>query len=108
LGVDVANVLMNFRLWYAPTITTNGTSQTPRNQYIGGGVGSTVVTTFSLPTVSSSGTLIRNYEVGQNNNSYNAVEDFSIILAANQNLLLTADPGSNNRLAQITAMWCEI
>ena len=107
VGVNVTNVAANFKLWYDPTITANGTVETPRNNNIGGGFGASVMNVFSLSTVSASGTLIGTYAVGQNTNTLPRIDDFSIFLAPGHNLLLTGAPGSNNRVATVTMTWAE-
>ena len=105
-GTNVTNVSSEVILFANPTITTNGTSQTPVNQNIGDSTVSTM-TAFSLPTISANGTRLRSYELGQNNNSVESISDFSIHLLANQNLLITGNPSSNNRGAVITIIWAE-
>ena len=107
LGVDVTNVLANFRVYSNPTITLNGTSHTPRNLFIGGGFAASVIEVYSLSTLSVLGTLIQTYETGQNNNSYDGIQDFSIQIAPNNNILITGNPGSNNRMSTLTITWAE-
>lgn len=107
LGCTIANVLVEFKVFYAPTITSNGTSQTPKNNLIGSATASSM-TTFSLPTLSSNGTQLLDLGFGQNNNSLDYIGDFSIQLQANQNLVISANPGSNNRTVTITTTWAEV
>ena len=104
VGCTVANVIMEIKIFYAPTITANGTAQTPRNNLIGSGTAS-VASAFSLPTLSSNGTQIFDYSFGQNT----APAEINLLLdvQANQNVVITASPASNNRAVQITAIWAE-
>lgn len=105
VGCDVGNVICEYTIYYAPTITSNGTAQTPRNQLIGSATVSTM-TAFSLPTLSSLGTKIFHYTAGQNS----AVPEInpSINVQANQNIVIAAQPASNNRPVQITVVWAEV
>jgi len=105
-GVAVTNVSSKFFIFSNPTVTTDGTSQTPSNQKIGSSTTS-AIEVYSLPTISANGNRIRSYQVGQNNNSIESIADFSIHLPANNTLLITGDPSSNNREAVITAVWAE-
>lgn len=106
-GVSVTNVLVNYKVTYAPTITTNGTSQTPRNLRIGSATAS-VAQAFSLPTLSNIGTTVVDFTNGQNAAGSEILGGLNIILEANQNLVVTAAPASNNRAVQITVVWAEV
>jgi hypothetical protein len=106
-GINVTNVLSNFNIFIDPTITSNGSSQTIVNNYIGGS-SSSVCTAFSLPTISVSGTRVRTAVCGQNTNSVVMAEDFSLVLGENHNLLITGNPSSNNRAAEIEIVWIEV
>lgn len=105
VGCTVNNVFVEFTIYYAPTITSNGTTQTPRNNLIGSSTAS-VAQAFSLPTLSSLGTQILNFTVGQN--STGPEVNLHLDLQANQNLVIAAQPGSNNRQVQITVVWAEV
>lgn len=105
VGCTVTNVQVDYAIYYAPTITANGTSQTPHNNSIGSGTAS-VSTAFSLPTLSSIGTQIFAVSAGQNTASpeTNPVID----VQANQNVVVAANPASNNRAVTITVIWAEV
>lgn len=103
-GIAVANVLGTIRFYKGPTITSNGTSQTI--QSFGGGT--TAMELYTVPTISANGSLLSSFVTGQNNNSVIVPVNFEIGLAANTNLLITGDPGSNNRQAEISVRWIEI
>lgn len=105
VGCSVNNVFVEFAVYYAPTVTSNGTAATARNNLIGSATAS-VSQCFSLPTLSSNGTKIMDFTVGQNSS---APEINPLLnLQANQNLVITANPGSNNRAVQITVVWAEV
>lgn len=105
VGCNVTNVLVEYKIFYAPTITSNGTSQTPRNNLVGSGTAATM-TAFSLPTLSSNGTQI--FHVTAPQNGVLTEMNPSIDLQANQNLVISAAPASNNRAVQITVIWIEV
>ena len=103
-GVAVANVLGTIRIYYNPTTTANGTSQTINS--FGGGT--TVMNLYTVPTVTSNGTLYSSYVTGQNTNSILIQINYEISIAANNTVLITGNPGSNNRQAEISMRWIEI
>lgn len=105
IGCTVNNVFVEFTVYYNPTITTNGTSQTPRNNLIGSATAS-IATAFSLPTLSSLGTKILDFTMGQNSTAPEV--NLQLDLQANQNIVIAAQPGSNNRAVQITVIWAEV
>jgi hypothetical protein len=107
-SVITTNVQASFCLFYGPTITANGTVGTARSNTIGSGA-SAVLLVNTLSTISVSGTLIAAQSLGQNSHIVDLCKpgpDY-IKLSANQNLLLTGDPSSNNRLANIQIVWRE-
>lgn len=105
VGCTVNNVGVEFTIYYAPTITSNGTSQTPRNNLIGSATAS-IATGFSLPTLSSLGTKILDFTVGQN--STGPEVNLNLDVQANQNIVVAANPLSNNRQVQVTVIWAEV
>ena len=105
VGCAVTNVIVEFKIFYAPTITLNGTSQTPRNNLIGSSTAS-AMTAFSLPTLSVLGTQILDVVIGQN--SAAPVYETSLNVQANQTVVITAAPASNNRAVTIDVMWAEV
>lgn len=106
MNTSVTNVIVGYTFYYAPTITSNGTSETPRNALIGSS-NTSAMTCFSLPTLSSNGTQLVEITLGQNSTAFNADIDGAIQLQANQNLVIAARPASNNRAVQITVTWVE-
>lgn len=104
-GVNVNNVGVEFTAYYAPTITANGTAQTARNNLIGSATAS-VTQCFSLPTLSSLGTKIMHYTMGQNSSGPEV--NLHIDVQANQNVVIAANPFSNNRPVQLTVIWAEV
>lgn len=106
MNCSVTNVVVSYKVFYAPTITSNGTSQTPRNALIGSS-NTSAMTCFSLPTLSSNGTQLVEITVGQNATAFAFDVDGGIQLQANQNLVIAAEPASNNRAVQFTVAWVE-
>jgi hypothetical protein len=107
-GSTVANVSAVFKVFSDPTVTANGTSQAATSLNIGGGAPAASILSTSTPTITANGAEIESYEAGSNNNSGSFVEDFSIHVAANHALLITGNPGSNNRDAALTIVWVEV
>jgi hypothetical protein len=107
MGLASLNVGASFSIYYNPTITTAGTSVTPRNNLVGSSLVTSMVAT-SLPTVSALGTQLVRLGYGQNNNSLDYMGDFSIHVQPNNSLLITAQPSSNNRDCTITVTWAEV
>jgi hypothetical protein len=107
-GSTVANVSAIFKVFANPTVTANGTSQAAVSLNIGGGAPVASMLSTSTPTVTAAGSEIESYEAGSNNNSGSFVEDFSIHVAANNSLLITGNPASNNRDAALTIVWVEV
>lgn len=106
MNVSVTNVIVDYKFFYAPTITSNGTSQTPRNALIGSS-STSAMTCFSLPTLSSNGTQLVEITVGQNATTCIVDVNGAIQMQANQNLVIAAQPASNNRAVQFTVTWVE-
>jgi hypothetical protein len=107
LGLDVANNAADFELYANPTVTTNGTSQTPQNNNVGNSTAS-VMQIFTLPTVSSNGTQINEFFYGQNQNSINFLANLSIAIQPGNSILLVGNPiNSNNRPATVSLTWVE-
>jgi hypothetical protein len=106
-GVNVSNNYANIKVFANPTITANGTTQTPPNRCIGGGFGASDMNVYTLPTVSANGTQIENLEVAENGNSIHSAENFAMHFEENNKMLVTGDPKSNNREAAITIIWAE-
>ena len=105
-GIDIENNYVNYRIYANPTITTNGTTFTPTKNRIGGTINS-VMQVYTLPTISSLGLVLQTYEVASNGNSIQTLDDFSLHVLPNNNILVTGDPKSNNRLGIITISWAE-
>lgn len=103
-GISVVNVLGSCRVWKNPTVSANGTSRT----IIPFGSQTTAMELYTVPTVTNSGTLMHDAVSGQNNNSLLMDFAYEIQIAANSSILITGDPGSNNRQAEISVRWIEI
>lgn len=107
-GVQINNVFITYKIFANPTITTNGTTQTPQSLNVGGGAGAASILINTLPTVSASGTALVNGLMSQNGTSVTLTEDGIIGLNPNNNLLITANPQSNNRVSAISIQWVEV
>src|SRR5579864_1456419 len=97
---DATNGAAVIRIYGNPTTSANGTSQTISSTSIGGGAGASAMTAFSGPTASANGTVL----FAVNTGSGNVIEpghmpiDFDglIRVAANNTLLITGEPQTNN------------
>jgi len=103
-GVSVTNVYGIVRVWKNPTVSANGTART----IVPFGSGTTAMELYTVPTVTSSGTLIHDAVSNQNNNSLLMDFAYEVQLAPNSALLITGEPASNNRQAEISVRWLEI
>lgn len=97
-----------FRIYRAPTITSNGTALTISNKHIQTSPTATVMQAFSQPTISANGTLLRpvslTTSIGQVELNYEGL----FILEAGFNLLITAQNSQNNSPTYVTCEWIEI
>lgn len=107
-NVQINNVFVTYKLFANPTITTNGTSQTPVSMNVGGGAGAAVALINTLPTVSANGSALAAKTVAQNSSEVNLVTNGIIALNPNNSMLVTANPQSNNRVSAFTLHWAEI
>jgi hypothetical protein len=107
-GVSVSNVLAIFRLFINPTVTVNGVSQTPVSLNGGGGAGASSMLVTTLPTVTANGSQIENGVTGQNSDTMQMGDGFIIEIQANNSILLTGNPGSNARNAELAIKWVEL
>lgn len=112
--IELANIhtvssFIRFRLYKAPTITTNGTALTISSTNVGGS-GSTVMQAYSAPTISANGTRLATWATPGGVSAVTSVNvrDADIILQANQNLLITGHGDGTNRVAVINILWSEI
>lgn len=107
-GVQINNVFMTYKVFANPTITTNGTAQTPVSLNIGGGAGAASILINTLPTVSANGSAIVAKLMSQNGAAVEMTSDGIIALNPNNSMLITAHPQSNNRVSAYTIQWAEI
>ena len=106
-NTTITNVSVEFKVFADPTVTANGTSQTSQSRYVGGGAGTAVGLVTTLPTVTSNGAALATSTTGQNSSDVDIVNDFSIAIAPNHSILITASPSSNNRNVAIELSWLE-
>ncbi len=107
VGVNVTNVSALFKVFANPTVTANGTSQTVYSRKIGQAL-TPVGLVNTLSTVSSAGSQLQAFSLGQNTNAEPMVSEFSIMLEPNNSMLITGSPSSNNREAAVTVTWTEV
>jgi len=109
LGSAITAVLF-MRVYRNPTITTNGTSQTPVNMKSSNGAG--VGLAYTIPTISARGTLIRTTiigsTVGATATSYSNDYDLGLQLEPNENLLITVESSINNTPVYVSHLWAEL
>lgn len=106
-GVVTTNVSALFNVYSTPTVTSNGTAQTPTNRTIGASTAANLLVN-TLPTVSSPGTVISSFNIAQNSNSASSVDPYQLKLPPNTAILITGNPSSNNRQSAITVVWSEV
>jgi len=108
VGVEINNVFVTYKVFANPTITTNGTAQTPVSLNLGGGAGAAVALVNTLPTVSASGTPLIFKLMSQNGDQVELTSDGILAVNPNNSLLISANPQSNNRVSAYTLHWAEI
>jgi len=107
-GVQINNVFITYKVFANPTITTNGTVQTPISLNIGGGAAAAIALINTLPTVSVAGSAISSRLMSQNGTGVELTQKGIIALNPNNSMLITANPQSNNRISTYTIQWAEI
>jgi hypothetical protein len=107
INVTINGVYADFGLYASPTVTVNGTTVNGYTRTVGSGV-SPVALVTTVPTVTSPGNLLGSYTNGQNCTVLNLLPNNYLKLLANQSILITADPQSNNRNFDATIVWTEI
>lgn len=107
-GVQINNVFVTYKIFANPTITTNGTSQTPASLNVGGGAGAASILINTLPTISANGTVLVAKLMSQNGTTVEMTQNGIIALNPNNSMLITANPQSNNRVSAYTLHWAEI
>lgn len=104
-GADSNSSRAIFKFYAQPTITSNGTTVTVRNNYIGHTQG-TVAETYHSPTISANGTFVTALLLGSSQNTFIAVR--SIIIPPGVNILATVQNSQNNTPVIISPLWREI
>lgn len=105
-GCSITNVACMFRLYVDPTITSNGTALSVNPGLVGNPTAS-IASAFKLPTTTSFGTLYDSYIISQNSVGSPIQENQVLQLPPGHNWLITAAPGSNSRLVDISLKWIE-
>jgi len=106
LGSTTTATTIILRAYRTPTITTNGTAQTPRNLRLSGPA--SVVPVYAAPTIAARGTLMQNVLLNSNNGTFIKIEELGYQIEPNEDMLITMEASSNGTLTYITALWAEI
>ncbi len=107
-GCNIANVAVTFNIKGTPTVTTAGSSTTPVACFIGNSAPAVTTVVTTTPTISVLGSDMASGISGQNASSVLLINEYAVALAANNKVLITGNPGSNNRNAVITIIWIEV
>jgi hypothetical protein len=107
MGCDVSNVIVNYRTFINPVVTSSGTYIKPVRVYQTAGIPESQIQAYTLPTVSSPGSAIDNIAQGQNTAAAHREDNQTVSIAPGNRLLITADPSSNNRAQYISVRWLE-
>ena len=93
------------RVYHTPTVTANGTAQTPVSMNIGGGAPAASVLVNTVPTVTGNGTRVS--EIASNDQPGVLDYNWGLILNANFSLLITVQGNSNNTVVALNIIWTE-
>jgi len=105
-----ANASATVKMYANPTTSANGTAVGVSSAFIGGGAAAASATPFTGPTVSANGTRLMVFNVGSGTSINPFVYDFdgTLALAANNTILFTGTPSTNNTTISITMFWVEV
>lgn len=93
------------RVYSNPTVTSTGTTLTPRSMFIGGGAPTPVILVTTVPTTSALGTKVT---VAAQTNEQAVVDyDWGLILGSNNSLLITGTGTANNVPLVVNIIWSE-
>ena len=106
-GTTVTNVQASFKIFANPITTSDGTTETARQRYVGTSPVSGTSRSYSTPTVTTPGGILSNLNHGQNNNSVKFADEFTMALYPGNSLLITGNPSSNGRNAVLSIVWIE-
>lgn len=97
------------RFYLQPTIIANGVAATIVNTNIGGGGAASVLTAFTVPTISVNGTFAYATRVQGGDGAQPTVVDFEGSIAINPgiDILVTITPDGNDRNTISTFLWLE-
>ena len=105
-GIVTANRGGSFDVYANPTVTANGTALNIVNRTIGSPLTS-VMNLYSLPTVSSPGSLFGTSINAQNSNSVVIADSFNLKIPPGSSILITGNPSSNATGAYLSFIWSE-
>lgn len=90
-----------------PTITVNGVVETPDNLLVGSPTAS-VMSVFSVPTISANGNSLFVFATGSNQNDLRRNFEFGLALPPGNSMLITGAGSNNNTLVDFVVEWAEI
>jgi len=99
-----ANITFIFRLYFTPTITVNGTLQTPHNTS-NGSTNASSINLYTLPTATAYGTLVETAVITIG--TLRVPLEFGYALPPNTTALVTLEASSANNDYYITSKWAE-
>jgi len=102
------NVTTIFKIFTNPTVTLNGTAVTPDSRFIGNGAAAAITLINTLPTATLPTVSLVAITAGQNSAGVSLIHPYTIGIVANNSLVITASPSSNNRSVSITINWIEV
>lgn len=105
-GCDVVNVIVVYRMFLDSVVTSSGTSKTITKLYSNNAAVSQMQV-FGSPTLSSVGSIIDSFAMGQNTSAQYLTEVQPILVDPGHRLVLTANPSSNNRTVWMSIKWVE-
>jgi len=88
-------------------ISANGTTETAVNNSVGN-VNISSMEIYTLPTITTLGNQLRNLIQGGSQNAIKFVEENTIQLLPDENIVITEQPQNNNKDVSLTIIWTEI
>lgn len=106
LASPIAATNIILRGYRTPTITANGTAQTPRNLRVSGGASS--VNVYAGPTITARGTLMEQLLLNSATGTFVKQEQLGYQIEPNEDMLITMEASSNGTVIYTNALWAEL
>ena len=100
----VGNITIIWRMYYNPTVTTNGTTETPVNTNTSS-TNTSSLNVYSLPTISSRGTLVD--EAVVTIGTLRVRQDFGFAIYPDADMLVTLEASASNNDFSLVGRWAE-